>query len=144
MTATPAADHPAAKSRRQKTCACGVCGRDTAVNRDGALRVHGLPEDRCPGTGVKVPAAVRPVRQDGAVIVYGTCGVCGIYDGACVVTDVKRFMRDHNHGRPRVTEQGGRFSVFWFRYRTFEWRNRYFDTRAEAMDFATNIKEHSR
>ena len=128
-------------SRRQKTCPCGVCGNDIAVNRDGTYRVHGPEGDRCPGTGVSVKASVLTGRN-GA---YGTCGLCGIVrENREQVRDAKAFVKAHNHLRPKVTPEGGRTAVLWFRYRTYEWRRRVFGTHEKAMNFASNIKEHTR
>lgn len=133
-------------SRVQKTCPCGVCGRDTAVNRDGRFRAHGPQEDRCAGTGTPVSAHVYPLSTDGKeVTVYGTCGVCGITDDSLHEVDSpKVFTRAHNHNRPRIAQEGDAYVVTWFRYRSFEWRRRYFDWHEDALDFANNLKEHTR
>lgn len=128
-------------SRKQRVCPCGVCGRDIAVNRDGTYRVHGPEDDRCPGTGVSIRASVL-TGKNGA---YGTCGLCGIVrESREQVRDAKAFVRAHNHLRPKVTPDGGRTAVLWFRYRTYEWRRRVFRTHEEAMTFASNLKEHTR
>lgn len=142
MTTTPIAEPT--KSRVQKRCPCGVCGRDTAVNSDGTYRVHGVPEDRCEATGLAIKARVFPVQESGTVAVYGTCGICGITQkDPREVESPKLFLKTHNHNRPRVSQEGDASVVTWFRYRTFQWRRRYFDWHDMAMDFAADIKEHT-
>lgn len=134
------------RSRRWQKCPCGVCGQDTAVNESGVFRAHGPHNDRCAGAGTPVSARVYPLSTGGTeVTVYGTCGVCGITEDSQHEVDSPRaFTRAHNHNRPRVTQEGDAYVVTWFRYRSFEWRRRYFDWREDALDFANNLKEHTR
>lgn len=129
-------------SRKQSACPCGVCGRDIAVNVGGTYRAHGPEDDRCVGAGLKVRAVVYPRRVGAETTVYGACGVCGVSERE--ITNAKAFMREHNHGRPRVFSESGGYVVSWFRYRSYQWRRRYFDTRDLAMEFALNIKEYTR
>lgn len=134
------------RSHHWQKCPCGVCGQDTAVNETGVLRAHGPYKDRCAGAGTPVSARVYPLSTNGTeVIIYGTCGVCGITEASQYEVDSpKAFTKMHNHNRPRIAQEGDAYVVTWFRYRSFEWRRRYFDLHEDALDFANNLKEHTR